>query len=394
MSDGENKKIDLFIILYSLNIGGAEKIAASLMDLREFNVWHVLFINEIRNYVFDDYKPIVLNKKNYKLKFFFLIYIFKLYLLKKKYKKAIFLSFLTLPNIMNIITGGKVIISERSLLSFYSRYYKKKLSIRFFDILAKLTYKKAGRIIAVSEDCKKDLIENYQATEKKIIVLPNFIDFEKSQRLIKETLTLSEYFLKNANDKIILCCVSRLSDYKGVYDLIYFFSKISSIYEDIILIVVGDGEDKDRILKLCEQEKINYAIGMEGLGNKNAKLFLVGAQTNPFPYLKIADLFVLNSFVEGFPNVVLEAMFAGCRIMVSRGSDVVEKLKENNPYFEVLPIFKMPDENYEIWHKTFKKVYMSIKTEGKKRIEYHNLQNYEKSKVLEQWNRFLLEQAR
>ena len=42
--------------------------------------------------------------------------------------------------------------------------------------------------------------------------------------------------------------------------------------------------------------------------NLEENIFLMGFDSNPFPYLKAADLFVFGSNHEGFPNVLLEAM--------------------------------------------------------------------------------------
>lgn len=68
--------------------------------------------------------------------------------------------------------------------------------------------------------------------------------------------------------------------------------------ENIKLHILGDGKDKD--LLLSQKEKL-------GLDN----VIFHGRQENPYLFLKFADLFILSSRYEGFPNVLLEAGACG-----------------------------------------------------------------------------------
>ena len=68
--------------------------------------------------------------------------------------------------------------------------------------------------------------------------------------------------------------------------------------EKVLLHILGDGRDKD----LLHQMKQDF-----GLEN----VIFHGIQKNPYPFLKFADLFVLSSRYEGFPNVLLEAGACG-----------------------------------------------------------------------------------
>ena len=42
-----------------------------------------------------------------------------------------------------------------------------------------------------------------------------------------------------------------------------------------------------------------------------SRVIFTGFQTNPYKYISAANCFVLSSFVEGFPNVLLEALACG-----------------------------------------------------------------------------------
>ena len=383
----DKKKV--FIILPNNGIGGAEKIAFNLGFLQDLDVRYILF-EKVDGYNFNDENCIVLNKRKIKLKYYFFIYIIKLMLIKLRYKNDIFLSFLTIPNIVNILTGGICYISVRSIESFYLNFYPNSLSIKFFDtFFSKKLFKLAKKVIAVSDNCKDDLIKNYFVKPEKIFVLPNFID---ENRILK--LSHENYIKKNIqdkfNEKIILGTISRLAPYKGVYELVHFYSKLKTKLNNLILIIVGDGEDRERIFSLCKSLNLSYTFNINDFDKSNYDIYFAGSQKNPYPYLKNFDIFITNSYVEGFQITVLEAMFLGCRIISSDSTDVLYKLKDINENFEILPRYDYNDEKTELWLKAFDKIYNDVKLNNKQRVKYPNLQNYYMNNVLKKWKECLL----
>ena len=74
---------------------------------------------------------------------------------------------------------------------------------------------------------------------------------------------------------------------------------IKDIHPEWDLIILGDGEEKTKLLQLL----IDYKI--------NNRVFFPGSVGNVSEWYEKADLFVLSSLVEGFPNVLLEAMSYG-----------------------------------------------------------------------------------
>jgi glycosyltransferase involved in cell wall biosynthesis len=192
------------------------------------------------------------------------------------------------------------------------------------------------------------------------------------------------------NKKIILGTISRFAPYKGVYELIELYSKLKSKYNNLLLIIVGYGEDKERILSLCGTLNLKYTFNANDLYKDDVEIYFTGSQKNPYAFLKLFDIFLLNSYIEGFPNVVLEAMFLGCRILSSNSTDVLYELKDNNENFEILPRYDLSDEKTGLWLKAFDKMYNEVKLTNKQRINYSNLQNYYLSNVLEKWKKYLL----
>jgi len=75
--------------------------------------------------------------------------------------------------------------------------------------------------------------------------------------------------------------------------------------DDIRLVILGQGE---------QEAQLRQQILDAGVADR---VRLAGFQPNPYPWLRQADGFVLSSRVEGFPNVVLEALTCDCPVVAT-----------------------------------------------------------------------------
>lgn len=81
-------------------------------------------------------------------------------------------------------------------------------------------------------------------------------------------------------------------------------------------IVVGEGPDR----ALIEQATRDHEVTEEFL--------LVGARDNPYPYIVAADLFVLQSYYEGMPMAVDEAIALGIPVLVTDFASAHEQVRD------------------------------------------------------------------
>lgn len=153
-------------------------------------------------------------------------------------------------------------------------------------------YNNFDKIICQSDDMLSDLIENFRIKQTKIIKINNPVDFD----FIQQKLNISEKISSFDNEHKHIVSIGNLSMRKGFDNLLNVFSYLKN--ENIKLHILGDGKDKD--LLLSQKEKL-------GLDN----VIFHGRQENPYLFLKFADLFILSSRYEGFPNVLLEAGACG-----------------------------------------------------------------------------------
>jgi N-acetylgalactosamine-N,N'-diacetylbacillosaminyl-diphospho-undecaprenol 4-alpha-N-acetylgalactosaminyltransferase len=289
-------KIAVFI--YSLGGGGAERVVSQLIPYLENNGFDVYLVlmNNTCVYPFETKnKPFFLeNSKTTEsnvlkfLKIPFLAYKYHIFLKKNKINKSF--SFLTRPGFISVLTKWfnkkrTIIISERSNSSL--QYGNHNLQSWMNNFLIKMLYPKADLIIANSNGNAQDLITNYNVPRYKITTIYNPISLEAIFAIEPK----KDFFDTNYFN---LVSVGRLDNGKNYQLLIKSFEFFK--LQKLRLYIFGDG-----ILK-TELEKTIQDLKLEN------RVFLMGFESNPYKYLKAADLFVFSSNHEGFPNVILEAM--------------------------------------------------------------------------------------
>jgi len=100
--------------------------------------------------------------------------------------------------------------------------------------------------------------------------------------------------------------LGRLADVKGFDVLVTAFAAIAGQVPDSRLDIYGEGPEREAL------ESLIKALGMGG------RITLRGITERPFEALRGADLFVLPSHAEGFPNALVEAMACGLPVISTR----------------------------------------------------------------------------
>ncbi len=230
-------------------------------------------------------------------------------------------------------------------LSVLDSNYKRLYFLKpFFWLIFKFLLLFIDMPIFVSKKNLKWALEKKLA--KKGIVIYNgipeikFLEKQNACQILERRLKID---LKN---KFIIGSIGRLDYAKNYEFLIKNFSKIVKIKENSIVIIIGEGPEKNKLTKLIKKLKLEN------------KIFFIGQETNASQYLKIFDCFILPSIYEGFSITLLEALQAGLPILASDvggnseiiGKDNVFSLKNKNDFIKK---FKNIIKNNK--QKTYKK---------------------------------------
>jgi len=289
----------IVIVVSAMNLGGAQRVVSILCDhwcKRDFEVTLVsTFTGEaIQHYkVNSKVKLKNLSNSPYFENNNVVNLVWKLKQLRKIFKEQnpdLIISFLTRVNVATTISSiglnNPVIISERTWTPFAT------LNKRFFW-LYKVLFKRVDKIIVQTNKSKTWLKSYFPALHS--FVIPNPVVYP----LPKNDSPSSHPDLIISKQRKIILASGRLHHYKQFDLLIKSFSKVKDRFADWDLVILGDGEQKNNLSKLILEH------------NVKDRIFLPGSVSNIADWYQRADLFVLSSLVEGFPNVLLEAMTYG-----------------------------------------------------------------------------------
>ncbi len=135
-------------------------------------------------------------------------------------------------------------------------------------------------------------------------IVPNAIDIKKY--LYNSNTRVSIRKMLKIEGKFVVGHVGRFSYPKNHEFLIDIFAEIRRINSNSVLILVGDGEEKEKII-----EKVNY------LGLRNHVLFM-GVRSDIPDLMHAMDVFLLPSRFEGLPVVLIEAQAAALPCVASK----------------------------------------------------------------------------
>ena len=112
-------------------------------------------------------------------------------------------------------------------------------------------------------------------------------------------------------DAFVWITVGRLTQQKGYGILVDAFHRIvSSCGKNPVLVIVGDGEERDALQRQVLERGLDRSV------------IFTGPRDDVYSLLSAADGYVLSSLWEGGPLVVLEAMAAGLPVVATRVGDV------------------------------------------------------------------------
>jgi len=285
----------VLFIINSLAGGGAERVMCTLLrasqgELRDSRISLLLLDRESSMYEV----PSWIEVEQLDCRHSLFRSIWSVWRALRRLRPDLTVSFLTRANVANIIATSSLripaIVSERVNTS---SHLARGLGAAIARFLVKATYRKARKVIAVSQGVADDLRTSFGVPSDNVTVIANPIDLD-------EIRTQAESGAPIPMEGSYAVTMGRLVPNKNFGMLIEAFAR-SGIAGN--LLILGDGPERDSLTKKVE------SLGLSG------RVVMPGFAANPFPTLRRADFFVSPSNAEGFPNSLLEAMSVGLPVI-------------------------------------------------------------------------------
>ena len=168
---------------------------------------------------------------------------------------------------------------------------------------------------------------------------------------------ISKNLIKNKKRFNYLLSVGRLEKQKNFDGLIDAFNLVLKKFPHFKLIIIGSGSEKKRLI-----EKLNKLEIMEKVIFKNF--------VKPDNFYLTSKIFILNSFFEGMPNVILESFSNKCPVISTNCESGPKEILKNGKYGYLVPVNKykllakkveFALNNYQIIKKKTNEAYLNLK---------------------------------
>ena len=290
----ETQKIKLLIFIPTLECGGAEKYVSRLcnnIDTTKFDITLAVLNNARPFYDINrSIEVIDLHKKRVSRSLFAIKK-----LIRQKQPDIVY----TLVNHLNL------------LFAIFRRIFPRKMTIvgwessivsintrrapfpKLYNWLLKRYYRRLDHIICQSAYMQHDLVANYAIPENKTTVIHNPVEItgENNSGVTANT---------GKGKKYKFITVARLSEEKGIDRLVSAVAQLSVPFRYHI---IGEGDQRKILQGLIDQL------------SQHDNIFLEGEKKYPYEGMEDADLALMGSWYEGFPNTLLEAGALGIPVI-------------------------------------------------------------------------------
>lgn len=163
-------------------------------------------------------------------------------------------------------------------------------------------------VAVVSQSCKEMLQDQLPGLADKLVYIPNMLDAVA----IGQKAGNSPY----TGDMLHIVSVGRLAPEKHFENVFPAAKTLRQASIDFAWHVIGDGPERSKLEALIAENDMKDHV------------ILDGSKTNPYPYMKYADLFVHPSYVESQGLTVLEAMVLDVPCVVTKSLGPCEFIED------------------------------------------------------------------
>ncbi|WP_282018315.1 glycosyltransferase family 4 protein [Salegentibacter mishustinae] len=169
-------------------------------------------------------------------------------------------------------------------------------------------------VVSVSKECEIDFKKTFNFPSEKIETVEIGVE---EKNIGSSPLDLKEVF---DNHKVVTHIGGFVPE-KNHHGLINIVGEVVKDFPELKLLLLGDGRLRPEIVSTCKEK-----------GLENNILFL-GYRNDVLEILSSSDVFVLPSFIEGLPGVILEAMYCETPVIANDVGGIKEIVIDNKTGF-------------------------------------------------------------
>ncbi len=192
--------------------------------------------------------------------------------------------------------------------------------------LVPIAYRFAQSIIAVSDGVAHELVSMSSALKQRVTVIPTPVI--STEMLAQAEHPIDHPWFSRPESPVIVCA-ARIERYKGYDTLVRALQHLRERI-DAKLVILGGGTYQAEITRKVAELQLSDHIDF------------LGFVTNPFPYMKRANAFVLASEHEGLPNVLVQAMAFGTPVVSTDCKSGPAEILCNGRYGHLVPVGDAP----------------------------------------------------
>ena len=220
--------------------------------------------------------------------------------------------------IMHLLTSLPLMLNN--FFKFETKFILRISGFPKLNLMRKLIWKISSKNIFKITCPTKDLL--FYLNDKNIFEADKIFYLQDSilniQDFIKKTKDKNQILLNNVdNFNNYFLAVGRLTKQKNYQYLVSEFVNYLKIKKDAVLLIIGDGEEKNKLMKLI---KINNATN---------NIFVLGQIRNAYPFMKKAKALILSSLWEEVGFVIVEAAFCNLFVISSDCPNGPKEFLEN-----------------------------------------------------------------
>lgn len=195
-------------------------------------------------------------------------------------------------------------------LAFHHGYTTESLRVRCYNQLDRYSLPRADRVVTLCQPFADELVRSRGVPASRIAIIKNPAAPLPATDAGSVAALRTELGL--ASDARVVLAVGRLSSEKNHAGLLAAFAALRRQTDlgDLRLVLVGDGPDRAR-------------LQAQAAGLADTVVF-AGQRRDVQRFYALAQVFVLPSYSEGSPLVLLEALQAGCPVVATAVGGIPE----------------------------------------------------------------------